>query len=737
MRQNNKLEHGFFSIKTQRALRLKTTAKMMAEFLLELFGEETPARMQAMAAQSLRTLVTNALVAHTVLYEDAKAYVTPRRLTLHIVGLPTMQKATVEEKIGPRVDAAEAAIAGFLKSHGLADVGGLEQREEPKKGKVFVYKKRVAGRPVADVLGALLPEAIKAIPWPKTMRWGAESGKSGAFTWVRPLHGVLASFGSAEDGYEVVPFVLGSLQSGKITHGHRFMAPKPFAVQGFADYRQKLHAAWVELDGARRADIIMADAKNLAHAQNLELVEDKGLLDEVIGLVEWPVVLLGRFDEKFLTLPDAVIRATIRANQKCFVARNPATGRLANAFIITANLLARDGGLAIIAGNERVVRARLSDALHFFETDQKPLADFAHLAPTPLEQRLAKLQAQNIIFHAKIGTQGARVARVETLAMMIWERTPYRAAVSDHHVTRAARLAKADLMSEMVGEFPELQGLMGRLYAKAQGEPEEVCAAIEEHYKPQGPSDGVPTAPVSVILALADKLDALAQFWRAGEIPTGSRDPFGLRRAALGIIRIVLDNEIAKFDIPDVLRDVLSADANKSLFNFILERLKIHLRDADNLRPDVLEAAFAASVQATYHHDLQAMRMGAKALQAFLDTPDGTNIVQGYKRAANILKVEEKKDGRAFSFDGLNAALLEADEEKILSLHVKNITTSPADKIEDQVRELAAKRPYIDAFFDNILVNDPRATVRHNRLCLLKGLTAAMEKIAAFDKLQG
>ena len=500
----------------------------MTDLLLELFSEEIPARMQAKAADDLRRMVTDRLVAEGLVYEGAKAFATPRRLALTVHGIPARQSDLKEERRGPRVGGPDAAIQGFLKATGLSSIDEAKIQTDSKKGDFYIALIEKPGRATIDVLADMLPVIIRTFPWPKSMRWGERSAKSGALSWVRPLHSIIATFGLETEEPDVVNFSVDGLEAGQTTYGHRFMAPGAISVRRFADYEAKLKAAKVVLDPQARKDIILADATELAFAQGFDLVEDQGLLDEVAGLVEWPVVLMGSFDREFLSIPGEVIRATIRNNQKCFVVRDAKTKRLTNKFILTANIEASDGGKAIVAGNERVIRARLSDAKFFYETDLK----------TKLEDRLPKFE--NIVFHEKLGTQGERIKRIERLAAEI---APLVGADVEK-AKRAARLAKADLLTEVVGEFPELQGLMGKYYALAQGEDASVAAASEEHYKPQGPTDRVPTDPVSVAVALADKLDTLVGFWGNDEKPTGSKDPFALRRAALGIIRILSSNEI-------------------------------------------------------------------------------------------------------------------------------------------------------------------------------------------------
>src|SRR5829696_4046657 len=489
----------------------------MPHLLLELFSEEIPARMQRRAAEDLRKLVTDALIERGFVYEGAKAYATPRRLALHVVGLPAKGKDVREERKGPRVGAPEKAVEGFLKSAGLSSLAEARIEEDPKKGAFYVDTIEPPGRPTPEALADILPAIVKSFPWPKSMRWGAASAGPGSLRWVRPLHAIVCTFGPETEEPEVVHFEVNGIHSGKVTHGHRFLAPAAIEVRRFDDYASALERAKVVLDADRRKDIILHDARDLAFAAGLELVEDEALLEEVAGLVEWPVVLMGTFDEAFLDIPPEVIRATIRANQKCFVLRKPSPaqgegrlgqrpsgeGALSNRFILTSNLAASDGGAAIVAGNERVVRARLSDAKFFWETDRK----------VPLEDRLEKLKS--IVFHEKLGTQHERVERIAALAR---ELSAVVGADPDK-AERAARLAKPDLVTEMVGEFPELQGLMGRYYAQLQGEDASVAAAIEEHYKPAGPSDRVPSDPVAVAVALADKLDTLVGFWAIDEKP--------------------------------------------------------------------------------------------------------------------------------------------------------------------------------------------------------------------------
>ncbi len=719
----------------------------MPELLLELFSEEIPARMQRRAAADLKALVTDGLVAAGLGYEAAVAYATPRRLALRVTGVPVRSKDVEEERKGPRVGAPEQAVAGFLKAAGLASLDEAEIVADPKKGEFYVARTKKPGREATAVLAEIVPSVVRAFPWPKSMRWGAASAEAGALRWVRPLHSILCTFGPETEEPDVVIVEVPGVASGNTTHGHRFHAPAALTVRRFDDYVDKLDKAHVVLDADRRKDIILHDARDRAFALGLELVEDEGLLEEVAGLVEWPVVLVGSFDKAFLQIPDAVIRSTIRANQKCFVLRDPATGRLAERFVLTANIEAKDGGKAIVAGNERVVRARLSDARFFYETDLK----------VPLETRLEKLKS--VTFHEKLGTQLERVERIARLAR---ELAPLVGADPDK-AERAARLAKADLATEMVGEFPELQGHMGRHYAEKQGEDPEVAAAIEEHYKPQGPSDSVPTAPVSVAVALADKLDMLVGFWAIDEKPTGSKDPYALRRAALGVVRIVLTGAhrlgllatlspvMARLDraihatAGDAARgmdrpvkpddDGVGGQAS-DLLAFLADRLKVQLRE-QGARHDLVDAVFALPGQ----DDLVLVVKRVEALGKFLETEDGKNLLAGTRRAANILRIEEKKDGRAFDGPVDPAKLVEPAERTLYDA----IVTAKATAADAVAREdfaaamtaLAMLRAPVDTFFDAILVNADDRAVRENRLTLLNEIRAATLTVADFAKIAG
>ena len=712
----------------------------MPDLLLELFSEEIPARMQARAAEDLRKLVTDALVEAGLVYEGAKAFVTPRRLALSVHGVPARQPDLKDERKGPKVGAAEQAIAGFLRAAGLTSISEAKVQAD-KKGDFYVAVIEKKGRSAIEVIAEIVPKVVRAFPWPKSMRWGEASAKEGALTWVRPLHSIVATFGPETEEPDVVHFDVGGVSSGDHTRGHRFMAPGKFKVKRFDDYIAKLEAAKVVLDPARRRDIILTDAKNLAFAQGLALVEDEGLLAEAAGLVEWPVVLMGSFDKAFLTIPDEVIRATIRNNQKCFVLRDPQTARLTNKFILIANEEASDGGKQIVAGNERVIRARLSDAKFFYETDLK----------TPLEARLPKFE--QIVFHEKLGTQAERIARIVALA---GELAPLVGA-DKVKAERAAQLCKADLLTEVVGEFPELQGLMGKYYAEAQDEDEAVAHACEDHYSPKGPDDMVPADPVSIAVALADKTDILVGFWAIDEKPTGSKDPYALRRAALGVIRIVLDNSlrlrllnviashstvIAGLDPAIQQSKKMDArvkpghDVGESLLAFFADRLKVQLRE-QGARHDLVDAVFALEGQ----DDLLLIVRRVEALGKFLETDDGKNLLAGTKRAENILRIEEKKDNTSYA-GAPDAALFAAPEEKALAAAIATTTTQATAAVAKEdfgaaMTAMAALRPKVDAFFDKVTVNVDDKALRANRLKLLNEIREATRAVADFSKIEG
>ncbi|MBS0244970.1 MAG: glycine--tRNA ligase subunit beta [Proteobacteria bacterium] len=743
----------------------------MPDLLLELFSEEIPARMQARAADDLKKLVTDRLVAAGLVYEGAKAFATPRRLALTVQGVPARQPDLKEERKGPKVGAPEQAIAGFMKAAGLTSIDQAKVQAD-KKGDFYVAITERQGRDAVEVIAEMIPEIVRGFPWPKSMRWG-----SGKLNWVRPLHSIIATFGPETEEPVVLPFDVDGIKAGNETRGHRFMAPAAFKVRRFDDYVAALDKAKVVLDPARRMDIIRTDARNLAFAQGFELVEDEGLTAEVAGLVEWPVPLMGSFDKDFLAIPGEVIRSTIRANQKCFVLRDPATSKLVNKFILVSNIEATDGGKAIVAGNERVIRARLSDAKFFYDTDLK----------TKLEDRLPKFAS--IVFHEKLGSQAERIARIVALA---GDLASLIGADRDK-AERAASLCKADLLTEVVGEFPELQGLMGRYYAEAQGEDEAVAHAIEDHYRPKGPDDLVPSDPVAVAVALADKIDTLVGFWAIDEKPTGSKDPYALRRAALGLIRIIIDNQlrlplrrllwrhfgsvardealaeafavlhpihddivaISGSDIELAMKlEVLVSEKERKiaspklveahsfvaptgdLLSFFADRLKVQLRE-QGARHDLVDAVFALSGQ----DDLLMVVRRVEALGQFLDTDDGKNLLAGVKRASNILRIEEKKDGKAYA-GAVNASLLKEAEEKALAsaIAAAKQETSAAVGKEDfaaAMRALAKLRPTVDAFFDKVTVNADDKAVRANRLILLNEIREATRAVADFSRIEG
>jgi glycyl-tRNA synthetase beta chain len=703
----------------------------MSDLLLEFLSEEIPARMQARAAEDLRKAVTDRLVDAGLVYEGAKAFVTPRRLALAVQGVPVRQPDRREEKKGPRVGAPEQAIAGFLKAAGLKSIADAKVQPD-KKGDFYVAVIEKPGRPALDVIGEILPEVVKSFPWPKSMRWGVRSKDPGALTWVRPLHSIVATFGPETEEPDIVAFTVDGIATGNMTCGHRFLAPEPFMVRHLADYMAKLDKAKVVPDAERRRNIILTEAKQLAFAQGLELVEDDGLLAETAGLVEWPVVLMGAFDEAFLHIPDEVIRATIRNNQKCFVLRDAAHARLVNKFLLVANLEAEDGGRAIVAGNERVIRARLADARFFYQSDLK----------TKLEDRLPSFK--DIIYHEKLGTQAERIERITRLA---GELAPLVGA-DVKKSKRAAFLCKADLLTEMVGEFPELQGTMGRYYAEEQGEDEAVAHAIEDHYRPKGPDDLVPSDPVAIAVALADKLDTLVAFWATDEKPTGSKDPFALRRAALGVIRIVLENKVrlsllktTKSAAAAIKTGTRHAAVNRAqlpadLLVFFADRLKVQLRE-QGTRHDLVDAVFALEGQ----DDLLLIVRRVEALAQFLDSEDGKNLLAGYRRATNIIRIEEKKDNRHYT-GAPQAKLYREAEEKTLA---KVIETAEAEASRAIAKEdfaaamgaMAKLRPSVDSFFDKVTVNVDDKPLRENRLKLLNQIREATGAVADFSKIEG
>ena len=684
----------------------------MADLLLELFGEEIPARMQSRAADDLKRLVCAGLKAAELPFAGAEAFVTPRRLVLHITGLPLAQPDMREERRGPRVDAPEKATEGFLRGSGLTRAQ-CEEREMPKGTFLFAIIER-QGRPTGEVLGDILPTAFAEMPWPKSMRWG-----SGTTRWVRPLQSILVLF----DG-GVVPLTFAGIYSGDKTRGHRFHAPQPFTVSDFADFRDKLEAAKVLIDPAERRQRIVDGAAQLARDAGLSLVADEGLVEEIAGLVEWPVPMLGTFDRRFLGVPAEVLVTTMKVNQKYLSLRDQ-KGKMAPNFITVANLAARDGGGQIIAGNEYVLTARLADAEFFWRQDLKK----------PLESRLPALG--EMVFHAKLGSLGDKVARIENLAAALAQYVP---GANGETARRAAHLCKADLVSDMVYEFPEVQGVMGRYYALNDGEAEDVADAILQHYSPVGPSDECPTSPTAVCLALADKLDTLVGFWAIDQKPTGSRDPFALRRAALGVIRMVLENNL-RLPLHEVLATALGGyqlDTGKDLdlLDFFADRLKVHLRE-QGVRHDLIQTIFALGGE----DDLVRLMARVAALEAFLDSEDGANLLVAYRRAANILRIEEKKDGKPHD-DAVDPALLQHDEETALAealaaATVKIDATLAAEDFAAAMAAMAGLRQPIDNFFNEVTVNSENTAQRGNRLRLLSRIRATLRKVAEFSEIEG
>jgi glycyl-tRNA synthetase beta chain len=812
--------------------------EIMPDLLIELRSEEIPARMQRKAAGDLKKLLTDALVGAGLTYEAAKEYWTPRRLTLDIRGLSARSTDVREEIKGPAVTAPEQAIQGFLRKAGIASVAEAHVHSDPKKGDFYVAHLVKPGRAADEIIAEAMPKIIREFPWPKSMRWGKASAKSGSLRWVRPLQSIICLLSTEPEEPVVVAFDVDGIASGNITYGHRFHAPDAITVKRFDDYAEKLTRAKVVLDAERRKEIILTDARNLAFASGLELVEDEGLLEEVSGLVEWPVVLMGTFEPEYLAIPGEVIRLTIRANQKCFVTRGK-DGNLSNHFILTANIEASDDGKEIIHGNGKVVRARLSDAVHFWKTDQVNVPDLDQLAASAakfdldlkksLDQRMARLDHLNVTFHAKLGSQGDRVARIAKLAVELAEvleksPSPLRGGIKGGGVQganvahstasnsaqvlseapppltpplkgegnlralahRAAVLAKADLQTEVVGEFPELQGLMGRKYAELQGEHPSVSAAIEDHWKPQGPTDRVPSDPVAIAVALADKLDTLVGFWAIDEKPTGSKDPFALRRAALGVIRIVLERgvnlrlmdhipmamamawpvdqemvirfkkwhelfDITKMSVEEWTKSYRDAfgdlskeaqiefpvkfvAAKTDLLAFFHDRLKVYLRD-QGARHDLIDAVITPDAD-----DLLIIARKVEALSAYINSEEGQNLVAGTKRAVNILNAEEKK-GTVIE-NVIDARLLKEPVE-IALFDAMNIATNKAGEalqIEDfagAMIALSTLRGPIDAFLEGVQVNDPDPAIKANRLALLNDIKKATLRVADFSKIVG
>ena len=691
----------------------------MPDLLIELFSEEIPARMQGKARDDLKKMVTDGLVEAGLTYAGAHALSTPRRLTLAVEGLTAESRAVREERKGPSTTAPEQAVQGFLRSTGLT-MDQLEVRDD-KKGQVYFAVIEKPGRKAAEIVAEVLETTIRAFPWPKSMRWGA-----GSLRWVRPLHSILCLL-TDENGAEVVPLTIDGIAAGNSTRGHRFLAPDSFAVSSFDDYAAKLKRAFVMLDPAERADQIWNDATNAAFAAGLEVVEDKGLLTEVAGLVEWPVVLMGQIGETFLGLPPEVLQTSMKEHQKFFSCRNPKTGRI-EGFITVANTETADHGATILKGNQKVLSARLSDAKFFWENDLRTVEQDG------MEGMAAGLAS--VTFHNKLGSQADRIARIEALAREI---APLVGAKPDL-AAEAARVAKADLQSAMVGEFPELQGTMGVYYAKAAGLPDAVANACKAHYQPLGPSDDVPTEPVSVAVALADKIDTLTGFWAIDEKPTGSKDPFALRRAALGVIRLVLGNSL-RINLSNIREGIVSvwdddAGHQPTLLAFFHDRLKVHLRD-QGIRHDVIDACLAMPG----NDDLTLLVKRAEALAAFLKTDDGENLLQGFKRANNILTQAEEKDGVEYSY-GADPKFAEDETERTLfaALDTAEAAIAPAMQAEDfaqAMTAMAALRAPIDAFFEAVQVNSDNEIVRRNRLNPLSRIRQICLSVADLTKLEG
>lgn len=692
----------------------------MPDLLIELFSEEIPARMQARACDDLKKRMTDGLVEAGLTYASAAAFSTPRRLALTVEGLLAESPTVKEERKGPKVGAPDKAIEGFLRGAGVSR-DDLEERETPK-GAVYFATITKPGRPAAEIVAEVLEEVIRNFPWPKAMRWGA-----GSLRWVRPLHSVICLL-SDEGGAEVVPFEIDGIRAGDTTRGHRFMAPDEITVTSFEDYAAKLKRAHVVLDAQERADHIWQDATSMAFSQGIEVVEDKGLLAEVAGLVEWPVVLMGEIGADFLGLPAEVLQTSMKEHQKFFSVKNPKTSRIER-FVTVANRETADQGATILAGNQKVLSARLSDAKFFWENDLRAVSDAG------LEGMAAPLK--DVTFHNKLGSQAERIARMAALAREI---APVVGADADQ-AELAARVAKADLSSEMVYEFPELQGIMGRYYAMEAGLPQPVADACRDHYSPLGPSDDVPTEPVSVAVALADKLDTLTGFWAIDEKPTGSKDPFALRRAALGVIRLILNNGLTlplSATIVEGLKQNGQADsaAKEDLLSFFHDRLKVFLRD-QGIRHDVIDACIAMPGS----DDLALLVKRAQALQGFLGSEDGENLLQGFKRANNILSQAEEKDGVEYSFGGDIKFAEEAEEKTLFSaLEAKEPEIKAALAAQDfeaAMKALAGLRGAVDGFFEAVQVNAENEVLRRNRLNLLSSIRTACLSVADLTRIEG
>ena len=674
----------------------------MAQLLLELFSEEIPARMQARAAEDLQRLVSDGLKAAGLPFDAAKCFVTPRRLCLVADGLPLTQPDREEERKGPRVDAPEKAVQGFLSSTGMR-LDQLQKRDTGK-GEFYFAVTASKGQPSATLIPGIIEKTVREFPWPKSMRWGA-----GGLRWVRPLHSLLCLFDGAP-----LTFEIDGVRAGDTTRGHRFMAPDTIRVRNFDDYRAALEKAFVCLDAADRKARILQQATALAAADGLELIPDEALLDEVAGLNEWPTALLGKFDEAFLEVPPEVLRTAMRTHQKYFSLRGK-DGKFAPRFIVVANLLAADGGTKITEGNQRVLAARLSDAKFFWDQDCRET----------LENRLEGLK--DMVFHARLGSVREKVDRNAALAGMLTQFIP---GADKAHAERAAKLAKCDLVTQMVGEFPELQGIMGRYYALADGERAEVAQAIRDHYSPAGPSDACPSAPLSIAVAMADKIDTLLQFWGIDEKPTGSKDPYALRRAALGVIRMILENGLRLNLAP-----LFGAQAD-DLLAFFADRLKVHLREK-GMRHDLVDAVFALGGQ----DDLVLLVARADALDVFVRSDDGANLLAAYKRAVNILRIEEKRDANSYNRHADPAAFRQ-EEERALFDRISEAAAEADDAVRREdftaaMSAMARLRAPVDAFFDKVTVNADDAELRVNRLLLLSQIRSTLESVADFSKIEG
>ena len=704
----------------------------MADLILELFSEEIPARMQAKAESDLGTALEKALGEAGLNWSKLETASGPRRLTVFMDGLTERSADVKEERKGPKVGAPDKAVEGFLRGAGLSDISQAEVRSDPKKGDFYVAVIETPGRDATDIIAEAVPAIIRGFHWPKSMRWG-----TGDLRWVRPLQRIVCVL----DG-KVVPFEVDGISSGDETEGHRVHGRGPFKVTFRKDYESQLSGAGhVKLTRDARREVILAGIEKVCAEAGLEWIEDKGLLEEVVGLAEWPVVVLGDMDPAFLALPPEVIQLSMRTHQKYFAVNDRKTGKLAPNFIVVANIEAADGGKKLAEGNSRVLSARLDDGRFFWEKDKA----------TPLEDMAEKLST--IAFKAELGSLGDKVERVAALAHELAPKVGADPGLAE----RAARLAKADLVSEMVGEFPELQGVMGRYYALEAGEPAAVADAIRDHYKPQGPSDSVPTDPVGIAVALADKLDTLVGFWAIDEKPTGSKDPFALRRAALGVVRITLANDLrlgfqgilgmSDFEFqnqkglqisdgPFVGLTKLSLDS-LDLLSFFADRLKQHLRD-EGQRHDLIDAVFALG-----EDDLVLITRRVEALGAFLDTEDGANLLAGYKRAANILKAEEKKGDLPADLSVNDALIAKGPaEEKALAKALSDVEAAIENPLKSEdftaaMAELAKLRGPVDAFFEAVMVNDEDSAVRANRLALLTKIRGTLHRVADFSRIDG